>query len=54
MLFQMAYSVCKVKIFRQRPYVKLGGDLVDALLIVLNQLNVIIIFHHIGSWRQIT
>ena len=33
MLFQMAYLVFKVKIFRQRPYVKLGGDLVDALLI---------------------
>ena len=31
MLFRTAYLVGKVKIFRQRPYVKLGGDLVDAL-----------------------
>ena len=31
MLFQMAYLVFQVKIFRQRPYVKLDGDLVDAL-----------------------
>ena len=32
MLFRMVYSVYKVKIFRQRRYVKLGGDLVDALM----------------------
>ena len=32
MLFRMAYLVSKVKIFRQRRYVKLGGDLTDALL----------------------
>ena len=32
MLFRMAYLVFKVKIFRQRPYVKLGGDFMDALL----------------------
>ena len=35
MLFRMAYLVCKVKIFRQRPYAKLGGNLMDALLRVI-------------------
>ena len=41
MLLRMAYLVCKVKIFRQRPYVKLGGDLVDALLRIQEYLHTV-------------